>query len=330
MEEKNNQESTVQETVEQAEPGENSVEKESLDDIIRKTITEQPKETDVDVKTSKEVETKEENKQGSETETVKTESLLPKENFTADEKEYFNSLDDAGKKVMLKKWGNLESGYNKKYEGIANDRKTIEEFNHIYEPYKQQLDIAGITPVQYTKQLIAADKFIRENPVEGIKWLAQQSGVDLAMLNQTPEEQNPMTKELNSLKGEIGTLKQELSQRELTTLAKQIENFKNAKDEEGNLKYPHFDTVKNEMAKLNAATGETNLEALYSKAVRLNDDLYNKQLEAELAKKQAEAQKQADLNKAKKAGKPIKSSPSVKVSKNNKVSIDQILEEELS
>ena len=332
MADENNQESTPQEkTVEQAEPVKEDI-KESLDDVLKETITEQPKEIDAKTETSKtkEVETQpKEDKQSSETETVKTDSLLPKDNFTAEEKEYFNSLDDNGKKTMLKKWGNLESGYNKKYESIANQRKTLDEFTETFKPYEQTLALQGITPMQYTKQLITADKFIRENPEEGIKWLAQQSGVDLTKLNQTPENQDPTTQELNLLKGEIGNLKQEISQRELGTIAKQIEDFKNTKDAGGNLKYPHFESVKLEMAKLNTATGENNLEVLYNKSLRLNDDLYQKQLDAEVAKRQAETQKQADLTKAKKVGRPIKSSLNAQVAKKENLDLDTILQEEL-
>ncbi len=327
MAEENNQESTPQKA-EQVEPEKKD---ESLSDILTETITDSSKETDKKAEpTTQDEQPKEKGEAETETEKDSSEGLTPRADFDDEEKELFNSLDDNRKKLMLNKWAKLESGFNKKFENLAKERKTAEEFNHIYEPYKQQLELAGISPMQYTKQLMAADKFIRENPEKGIMWLAQQSGVDLTKLSQTPEEQDPTTQEINSLKGELGNLKQELSQREMSVLAKQVEDFKNTKDTQGNLKYPHFDAVKEEMARLNMATGESNLEKLYNKAIRLNDDLYQKQLDAELAKKQAEAQKQADLAKAKKAGRPIRSSPNAKVAKKENVDLDTILQEELS
>jgi hypothetical protein len=328
-----NQEGVEQETSQQTEPENKN---ESLSDILKETIPEQQKETDADAETSKKEEVKEEvkseDKQGSETDTVKSDSLLPHNNFTTEEKEYFNSLDESGKKVMLNKWRNLESGYDKKFKGLAKERKFFNEFNEIYEPHKQRLGLSliGITPMQYTQNLYVADEFLDKHPYEGIKELARIKGVDLSKLNQTPEEQDPTKKELNSLKNELGSLKQELSNRDLSTVARQIENFKNAKDTNGNLKYPHFDTVKSEMAKLNTATGEDNLEVLYNKAIRLHDDLYQKQLDAEFAKRQADMQKQADLSKAKKVGIPIKSSLNAKVKPSNKLGLRQIIKENIS
>ena len=325
MEEENNQDGAQQQ--EQTEPEK----KESLNDILKETVPEQPKETgektELDTQENKQPK---ESEVKTDTETTKSESLLPRDNFTAEEKEYFKSLDDAGKKVMLDKWGNLESGYDKKFKAVASERKILDGFKQLYEPYENDLKMMGTTPMQYTQNLLNLDIAARKDPAKFVKWFAQNYNVDLATLNQTPEEQDPTTQELNSLRGEIGTLKQEISQKELTGLAKQIENFKNTVDAEGNLKYPHFDAVREDMAKLNTATGEADLVNLYNKAVRLNDDLYQKQLEAEFAKKQSEVQKQADLAKAKKAGRPVKSSFNAKVSKNDKVSLSQIIREEIS
>lgn len=254
--------------------------------------------------------------------------LQPRADFDAEELEWFNSLDDKGKKNMLSKWQKLEGGFNKKFENLAKERKIAESLNEIYKPYERDLQLAGISPIDYTNRLVAADKFSRENPVEFIKWFAQSYSVDLTKLSQSPEtEQDPVNKEIQTLREELGKVKQEFSQRETELVAKKIDDFRNSKDENGNLKYPYFKDAIEQMKLIHNSTGEQDLSVLYDKAIRLNDELYSKKLEQDLAKKLAEQQKQADLEKAKKSNTAIKSSPNAKINRQEKIPLRQILRE---
>jgi hypothetical protein len=80
-----------------------------------------------------------------------------------------------------------------------------------------------------------------------------------------------------------------------------IQAFVAAKDDKGNPKYPHFETVRQTMDRLLKSGEATDLPTAYTKAVRLNDDIW----EAEQKAKQdsaANAQQkvqQAQVGKAK-------------------------------
>ena len=340
----------------------------SLLDIVRETVQEQPSESDKQHESftedessenldeaegqneasdsqSEEIENQESTEDESENEEQEEESeseedesksensLLPPKNFSHDEKNYFNSLDEKGKKIMLKKWGNLESGYNEKYKNIAKERKQYQELDEIYEPVRRNLDLNGVTPVQYTRQLIAADRFISENPIDGIKWLINQYNVDPAMLNQGQSEQeyqDPSNIELTKLKESVNRLESEISNRKVQVAQKSINEFKNSRDSEGNLKYPHFDKLEKEMSNIYLSTGVSDLEKLYYKALRLDDELYQKSIDLEVAKRQKELQKKADLTKAKSSKMNVRSSKNAKASaKNIATDLKQILREEV-
>ena len=80
-----------------------------------------------------------------------------------------------------------------------------------------------------------------------------------------------------------------LVQQELTEVfAKQdLDQFQAAKDASGNALYPHYETVRNTMAQLLESGVAQDLKSAYDKAIRLHDDIWDK----EQAAKQAAAQK---------------------------------------
>jgi len=78
-----------------------------------------------------------------------------------------------------------------------------------------------------------------------------------------------------------------------------IQNFIAAKDDKGNPKYPHFETVRQDMDGLLRAGLAKDLESAYSKALRMHDDIW----EAEVAAKHAASQKAQQEAQAKQVAK---------------------------
>jgi hypothetical protein len=322
------QESTPTEKSEQAEP-----DKKDIDSILDKTITDSSdKPSDVDDKSPKETQDKttdDGDKTKPEVEPKSTDdSLLPREDFPEEDKEYFNSLDEKGKKLMLKHWGNLEGITHKtkqeldrEKENLGNLRQVAEAFNKQYEPHLQNLKAQGIDPLQYNAQMLEIARIANENPVEFIKWHAKNKNVDLTKLSQSPEELDPTTEKIQNLERQISGLNQHIQQRETDTVKNEIELFKTAKDANGNLKYPYFETFKTQMAIKSQQTGEENLEKLYSCVM---EDV-KKVVEIEANKKMTETQKQADLQKAKQVGTPVKSSVNTNVSEKKDFSLDEAI-----
>ncbi len=80
-----------------------------------------------------------------------------------------------------------------------------------------------------------------------------------------------------------------------------IKNFQEAKDDKGNPKYPHFETVRLTMDRLLKSGEATDLPTAYTKAVRLNDDIWEAEQAAKTAAALSATQRvqQAQVGKAK-------------------------------
>ena len=116
---------------------------------------------------------------------------------------------------------------------------------------------------------------------------------------------------------------QEQAQAESQTneLYSQIEIFRSRKDADGNLLYPHFDSVRPEMGGL-IQIGQSPINGqAYHLAIRLDDSLYNDKLDAERKKKQ-KAKRTADERKQSKRQKKVQSSKGSRPTKGSTQSTD--------
>jgi hypothetical protein len=182
-----------------------------------------------------------------------------------------------------------------------------------------------------TKELI---QFIDRDPIAALKHIAKITKIDLGSLidkpvheeddydYRTPEEK-ARDRELEDIKRELQNLKGQKSQDELQIIEQEINSFADSVDEEGNLKYPHFEKLQDtifdilgmEKQKLgspkNAAERQQRLLKAYKKAILLDDELVE-QRDAELLEK-AKAKRATEIEKAKKLKKFTGRSPSAGV-----------------
>ncbi len=119
--------------------------------------------------------------------------------------------------------------------------------------------------------------------------MAQEYGVNLnAPANANQEYQQPQQQydpatqaifdQLNRHNQYLTQLEQQRQNQEKYTIEKTISDFANAKDDKGELKFPHFDTIKAEMGHLISTGLADSLEKAYDKAIRLNEDLQEEYL----------------------------------------------------
>ena len=155
------------------------------------------------------------------------------------------------------------------------------------------------------------EESLKKDPVKTIKDLAKFANIDLSSLSdlisdeydyRTPEEikKDEYYKNIDSRLSQIETQKQ----REASEInAREIEQFKSAKDSDGSLKHPHFEKVRLNMAVFYSEGNplynpDLTLEQAYKKAVLLDDELVQER-DVELTKKAAEKRKE-EIEKAKK------------------------------
>jgi hypothetical protein len=182
-----------------------------------------------------------------------------------------------------------------------------------------------------TKELI---QFIDRDPLAALKHIAKITKIDLGSLVDAPvqneddydyrtPEEIKRDKELEDIKRELQNLKGQKSQDELSTIEQEIDSFEDSLNEEGELKYPHFEKLQDSIFDIlgiekqrlgspkNAAERQQRLLKAYQKAILLDDDLVAERDEQLLER--AKAKRAAEIEKAKKLKKFTGRSPSAGV-----------------
>lgn len=160
----------------------------------------------------------------------------------------------------------------------------------------------------------------KSNPKEAINYIAKKANLDLKTA--VDEDDEYLTDQEISQKNKIKELETTLQkltkseqEKQRIEAEREIYNFVNSKDDDGNLKYPHFERVKQNMQyffTMPDAYPDLTLEKAYSKAILLDDEL-REERERELLLN-VEIQKKKKLEKAKNLKKYSSSSNRVETS----------------
>lgn len=222
------------------------------------------------------------------------------------DKTLFAGLPPAAKQRWIDREAEQQRGVDAKFQEIAGFRREREQWDEMFKPYARDLELQGISSTQFLSRLLAGHKYLLDSPKEAVLWLANQYGVDPKTLFES-RESNPHLDKLNqgfqSLEQKVNGFMTAQQQAEHRAALNRVETFAQAKDDKGQLLHPYFNDVAEDVLALMKG-GLKDLDKAYAKAVRMNDDVWQKsQAATEAAKKAAaDAQRKADIDKAKRAG----------------------------
>ena len=273
---------------------------------------------DSDVSDDEEVDTGDEDE--SEEEDEEEDKLDPPQHWATEDKELFSGQPKEVQEWLLNRHKSMEADYTRKTQELAETRRYKEQVDGLLEPYRQQFAMQGMDDVGAIRYLVSWKQYLDTNPAGAIEALARDYGVDLSQ-PQPDEDVDPaiatLHREINGLKAQEAQRAQQAQLAQQQTLTQQVNAFRDTKDETGNPKYPHFETVRADMAALIQSGRAGGLEDAYTLAVRLHPDIFDVSLKdqitkeqaekAEEAKRKAETEKKAKAAKAKKAASGVKS-----------------------
>ena len=230
------------------------------------------------------------------------ESLDAPASWSDAEKAVWGSLSVEAQKTFLSQDTERQKADTERAEKL----KTYEWVDQIVQPLQQHLQLSGMQPSQYFLQLAAADKMLREQPTEAIKWLAGQFQVDLQNINAAPQEYEdvdeslrPLLKKIDNLEGQLKTAQTNQNTQYQANIQAEIDAF--AKDHE------HFDKVRATMGAMMQADPNLDMQAAYDKALWSDPDLRTGLL----------SQEKADQEEKRKAEAAVKAKQAEKVAETN-------------
>ena len=285
---------TLKETLQAAMQGEDTLPEppaEKMEEVVKEE--EQPEQTEEGV----------EEEQAPELEAISAPKHWPKE-----EQEIFNAWDANVQHQVMDRYKAMEGDYTKKTQALAKYKKRNESLDEIYGPFRDDFQRAGMDEVAATRQLLAAHKYLREDPQQALKWLAQSYGVDLKAVNDdtaiedeyADPQMKAMQQQIAQLQGTITNQQQQAQNMQKQEVQAMIDNFQTAKDADGNLKHPHFDVVQNQMSGLISSGVAKDIASAYEMAVYANPETRAKVLDEKVKKETKQEVKAEAVQKAKK------------------------------
>tara|TARA_R110001599_G_scaffold62318_2_gene173478 strand:+ start:1209 stop:2339 length:1131 start_codon:yes stop_codon:yes gene_type:complete len=257
-----------------------------------------------------ETEGSEENPDNIEAAENSTESKIaaPK-NWTEDVKKVFETLPPESQEFMIKRDKEMTSDYTKKTQELAEQRKSIEALDAVIQPARQNIQATGIGEAEYISRLLNADHALRTDPKNALRQLAQGYGINLSSMNEESESWNDpdpqyaqLLQQNQHIMAELNQFKQQNIQTTVAQTEQTVEQFSMKTSTDGKLMHPHFDKVRVKMGNLIDAGEAKGLDDAYSKAVRLDDDLYAEAIKSSKlsVKQQEDSKRKAAVDKARK------------------------------
>lgn len=259
--------------------------------------------------------------QDSPSEEEKPESLDAPNHWSPEDRESFNELDERARKLYLKRYKEMEAGNTKKSQKFAEEVKLAEKFKKTLEPYQQYFKQHNIDEFDAFQRAATAHlRLINASPNEKmvlIQKLAMDYGINYGggspqQHTQESQQQDPQTlallQKVQTLEQRQQSIEQDRIQREYSSLENQIVSFQNMKDDKGEAKYPHFETLRLDMSDLLQKGLAQSLEDAYNKSFRLNDDLHQEYINVQYNNRMKEADTLKKTAASKKAGFNVKGS----------------------
>ena len=253
-------------------------------------------------------------------EETEPEPLSAPEHWPEETRTLFEAAPREWQEWALKRDSEVDNMIREKTEGISEFRKTYDPVDKIFEPYRNQLIMAGLTPADVISRWAAAEQMLQNEPVKAIQYLMQQYNISQDALSAEEVSEDPdiakLRNEINALRQDYTTRQQTDQQQSQEAISNQIQQFVQEKDESGNLTHPYFEDVTADivgLAKAEWALGrKPDLNNLYERAVWANPETRAKLQDAQqkAASKAAEKEAQRKAKEAKAAAASITGAPS--------------------
>lgn len=251
--------------------------------------------------------------------------------------------------MLHERWAESEKYVTQRTQELSDKLKTWDGVDKLLQPHMPAIQASGITVEKALGDLLQMNTFATQRPLDFVKWfadmrkipkeqIAQALGIQVAAAapggDDDPEDplgiipkaykdafkaMPALISKIQQLEQGIGHTSQTLQTFQTTQQQAQqheavshVNAWAQEKDSAGNLKRPHYDTVRNDMVFLLESKRAKSLDEAYEQAVWMNPDARRMEAETAEARRIAEAERAARdrTNRAKGAAVSIGGRPS--------------------
>jgi len=195
-----------------------------------------------------------------------------------------------------------ESEYKKGVSTYKMEADYAKDLRDAIAPFENELQKRNLQAPQYIAALAKADQVLTHAPYEQkvqlFQQLAQSYGINLNNGQSAPVDayQQQLMNQLYRVNQDVSQIKSRYEQEETQRLQGEIQKFSSDVEH-----YPHFELVREEMAQLLERGQAQDLKTAYTKAIRLNDEVWAKEQDRLLSDARKQASKATQVAKAKAA-----------------------------
>jgi hypothetical protein len=188
--------------------------------------------------------------------------------------------------------------------GVSTYKQEAERAKELWEaitPFQEDLNRYNIQPGTWIRNLGQAHQMLAkgtpEQKISMFQKLAQDYNVPLhsvqtGQVDPITQYVSPLHEQVRQLQGQLSSWQQQQEQREQQKLQSEIQQFA--------VSHPHYEAVREQMAGLLQSGMAQDLEDAYTKATRLNDELWQSE-QQRMQQENAEKQRQAEAARVAKA-----------------------------
>lgn len=209
--------------------------------------------------------------------------LEPNDLWDENTRTAFNSIGSRdGQQAMIDIHKSFQTGFNEKFQGIADDKRSMDSYNQALAPLDNYLRVSGLTREQGIGMFSQHMQNIMQDPINGSKAFLSSLGVDVSTLipqendeyvdPQFSQMQTQLQQQNQQLQQYINNQQSQVQAQQTQAWQGQINGFINQTNEQGHLQYPRFNELRGLMGQLmnSGIVQDGDLVQAYQKADNLN------------------------------------------------------------
>lgn len=266
--------------------------------------------------------------------------------WSAEDKAEFAKLPTTIQERFARRATESERAISQKMQELGEHERylsNLAEVAQTLEPYREQLDLDGISPAQAINQFFALQKLLDKDPEAGIREIARRYDLDLNSVvapKQGQQQLHPalqqMVERQERLEAELRRRDEDHQQRVMGSYEQQVMEFAEATDEKGNPLHPHLENLIYDMQPIVGQLRAENksrhpqeiLKEAYDRALWSNPKTRESALKSQAMQEEAKriAKENERAQAAKRASKSISGSSALAVAKKAPKSVRETIE----